>query len=273
MAAADVSARFESLAGHFDLVTLIVAPPRSCSTALARVFWNLPHHRYYSHEPFEITYYEGADLGEVADLLADPPEIADLDPSRGRGSSANGLLIKEMTFQVGLEFPLLLGLTTRPVVFLIRDPRLCVVSRMRALRRQGRPAMFEPVESGWVQLAEQVEETRRRGVPYLVVDAYGFRSDPGRVVGQVAEALGFAYSDGLLRWQSSGVGSLSVMHQGIDPFYDRVLRSRGIEPPAEKVPSLEEIPEERGLRRHVEEALGIYDELKSVAIGAELARH
>lgn len=273
MAAADVSARFISLAERFDLVTVIVAPPRSCSTALARVFWNLPHHRYYSHEPFEITYYEGADLGEVADLLVEAPEIADLDPSRRREFSADGLLIKEMTFQVGAEFPLLLDLTTRPVVFLIRDPRLCVVSRMGALRRQGRPSTFDPVESGWTQLAEQVEETRRRGVPYVVVDANGFRSDPGRVVGQLAEALEFPYSDGLLRWHSSRVGSLSVMHQGADPFYDRVLRSRGIEPPTEEVPSLEEIPEGRGLRRHVEEALGIYDELLSVAIGAEFARH
>lgn len=267
MAAVDVIKRFDVLSGQYGLVTLIVAPPRSCSTALARVFWNLPLYRYYSHEPFEISYYKGASLGQVADLLSKPPEIADLDPSHGRESFGSGLLIKEMTFQVGAEFPLLLGLSTGPVIFLIRDPRLCVVSRMTALRRQGRSPIFDPTESGWAQLSQQVEETRRTRIPYLIVDADGFRSNPVRVVRQVADAFGVAYSDRLLRWQSSSVGSLSFLHQGVDPFYDRVLRSRGIEPPVEEVPSLEEIPEKRGLRQHVKLALGIFDELRAGAVG------
>jgi hypothetical protein len=268
MAASDVSRRFDLIAESFDPVTLIVAPPRSCSTALARVFWSLSNYRFYSHEPFEVAYYEGADLERVAALLADPPEIVDLDPSRREESSTSGLLIKEMTFQVGADFPLLLGLATGPVIFLIRDPRLCVVSRMRALSRQGRPPIFDPAESGWAQLVRQIDETRRRGAPYVVVEAHSFRCDPSRVVGGLAEALGFTYSDRLLQWQSSGVGSLSVMHQGLDdPFYDRVLHSRGIEPPIEQVPALREIPEERGLRQHVEEALETFNELQSIAIG------
>ncbi len=267
MATSDVGVRFDLLAELFDPVTLIMAPPRSCSTALARVFWSLSSYRFYSHEPFEVAYYEGADLERVAALLANPPKITNLDPSSQEKSSARGLLIKEMTFQVGADFPLLLRLATGPVIFLIRDPRLCVVSRMRVLSRHGRQPIFDPAESGWAQLARQIEEALCRKVPYVVVDAHSFRSDPRRVVSELAEIFGFTYSDRLLKWRSSDIGSLSAMHHGLDdPFYDRVLRSRGIEPLMEQVPTLREIPEERGLRQHVEEALEIFNELQSVAI-------
>ena len=51
---------------------MIVAPPRSASTAFSRVFWEQGSVAYYCHEPFEVTYFDEAPLGEVVAKLEAP---------------------------------------------------------------------------------------------------------------------------------------------------------------------------------------------------------
>ena len=61
-----------------DDVFVIVSPPRCSSTAVARLLWEQPSVRYYCHEPFEVTYYEGLGLDAVFAKLAAPLDLARL---------------------------------------------------------------------------------------------------------------------------------------------------------------------------------------------------
>jgi Sulfotransferase domain len=248
-------------ARHRDVLVL-VAPPRTASTAFARVLWNHPAVGWYRHEPFEATWYEGADPSVAADLLEAPTPVGELNPSRAAEAPAHdaALVVKEMTFQVGEAFPLLAGLATRPIVFLIRDPRLTIASRMKVLRRAGRSEVFPLRESGWEDLEEQLAHVREHGVAHLVVDSSDLRADPEGVVPRVLAALGLSYSSALLTWDSSPASGLSTVSGEGDPFYRRVLESKGIEAPAERVPDLSEFP--RALRAHVAECVARYEALR-----------
>ena len=104
-----------------------------------------------------------------------PTPVGELGGAR---RAARALVVKEMTFQVGDAFPLLAELATRPIVFLIRDPRLTVASRMKVLRRSGRPEVFPLRESGWEDLARQLAHVRREGIPHVVVDSSDLRRAP-----------------------------------------------------------------------------------------------
>ena len=50
---------------RYSDIYVIVSPPRCSSTAFARVLWQHPSVGYYSHEPFEVTYFDGAGLDGV----------------------------------------------------------------------------------------------------------------------------------------------------------------------------------------------------------------
>src|SRR5439155_71560 len=94
---------------------VIVAPPRSASTALARILWQ--HHavRFYAHEPYGAVYHEGAPPARAEEALREP---VDLDETvGGKSAEAAGLVVKEMTFQDGRLFPDLAAHTEWPVVF------------------------------------------------------------------------------------------------------------------------------------------------------------
>ena len=253
--------RLEAVRERHGEVLLIVGPPRTASTALARILWNHEAVGWYSHEPFEPTWYERAPLERAAELLEAPDAVDDLVPARpGRGSGAT-LVVKEMTFQVGDAFPLLASLATRPIVFLIRDPRLTVASRMKVLRRSGRPEVFPLRESGWEDLARQLAHVRREQIPHLVVDSSGLRRAPETVVPALLERLGLTFTPELLAWQSSGATGLSAVSGSDDPFYQRVLDSTGIEAPAEEIPELSAFPSDGGFRQHVAECVEQYEEL------------
>lgn len=237
-------------------VYVLIGPPRTASTAVSRILWNHPQVGFYSHEPFEPTWYEGAGADRAAELLDAPEPVADLG-GRGTGSA---LVVKEMTFQVGDAFPLLAELATRPVVFLIRDPRLTVASRMKVLRRSGRPEVFPLRESGWEDLARQLDHVRAEGIPHLVVDSSDLRRSPETVVPPLLAQLGLDFSPDLLRWEASAATGLSAVSGAEDPFYQRVLDSHGIEPPAERLPDIDSFPEP--LRTHVAECVAQYEELR-----------
>jgi len=254
----ELRARLAAVRERHGEVLLIVAPPRTASTALARVLWNHPSVGCYCHEPFEPTYYRAAPLSAAAELLEAPQPVGELG-GRGTGSA---LVVKEMTFQVGDAFPALASLATQPVVFLIRDPRLSIASRMRVLRAAGRPEVFPLRESGWEDLVRQLDHVRREGIEHLIVDSTGLRAMPSRVVPGIFERLGLSYAPELLTWESSSATGLSVVSGADDPFYERVLHSGGLEAPLEELPDLSEFPTDAGFRAHVAECVERYTELR-----------
>jgi hypothetical protein len=238
-------------------VYVLIGPPRTASTAVSRILWNHPAVGWYAHEPFEPTWYQGAAV-ERAEELLEAPDAVDSLGGRGSGSA---LVVKEMTFQVGDAFPLLAELATRPVVFLVRDPRLTIASRMEVLRRSGRPEVFPLRESGWEDLARQLAYVRREGIPHVVVDSSRLRARPDAVVPALLEGLGLSFTPDLLVWRSSEATGLSAVSGAEDPFYQRVLDSQGIEPPAERIPDLTEFPTDGGVRAHVAECVAYYAQL------------
>lgn len=243
---------------HGD-VYVLVGPPRTASTAVSRILWNHPQVGFYSHEPFEATWYQGAGVERAAELL-DAPEAVGALGGRGAGRA---LVVKEMTFQVGDAFPLLASLATRPLVFLIRDPRLTIASRMKVLRRSGRPEVFPLRESGWEDLARQLAWAQREGVEHVVVDSSDLRRAPDAVVPALLERLGLPYAPELLTWESSAATGLSSVSGAEDPFYRRVLDSRGLEAPAEPIPDLMDFPPDGGFREHVAECTAQYEALRA----------
>lgn len=262
MADADVAPRAvpglaERLRERHGEVYVLIGPPRTASTAVSRILWNHPAVGWYAHEPFEPTWYEGAGVERAAELLDAPEAVADLG---GRGDG-RGLVVKEMTFQVGDAFPLLAGLATRPIVFLIRDPRLTIASRMEVLRASGRPEVFPVRESGWEDLARQLAYVRREGIPHVVVDSSDLRSSPETAVPSLLATLGLEFTPDLLTWRSSEATGLSAVSGADDPFYQRVLDSQGIEAPTEAIPKLADFPD--ALREHVAGCVERYEELRA----------
>jgi len=226
---------------------VIVAPPRSASTALARILWHHPAIRFYAHEPYGAVYHQGAGPDAAEEAL---DQAADLGVTiGGKPAGARGLVVKEMTFQVGGAFPELAARTTWPVIFNVRDPRLCVASRMAMRRKQGLPEVFPVNESGWPDLAEQIGWCRDEGVPYRVVDATELRQHPQVIAPLVLEALGLEFNDSVLCWtpvKSETVQAVAAQ----DHWYERVLSADRIEAAVEPIPELASFPAQ--LRDHVE---------------------
>jgi sulfotransferase family protein len=248
--------RLAAVQGRHGEVYVLVGPPRTASTAVSRILWNHPAVGWYAHEPFEPTWYEGAAVERAAELLEAPEPVAALG---GRGAG-RALVVKEMTFQVADAFPLLASLAKRPLVFLIRDPRLTIASRMEVLRRSGRPELFPLRESGWEDLAWQLAWVRREGIPHVVVDSSDLRAAPEAVVPPLLATLGLDFAPELLRWGPSGATGLSAVSGAEDPFYQRVLDSGGLEPPSESPPDVADFP--APFRAHVAECLAQYEELR-----------
>jgi hypothetical protein len=237
---------------------VIVAPPRSASTALARTLWHHSAVRWYAHEPYGATYHDGAAPSAADEALSHPADLA--HTVDGKPPGGNGFAIKEMTFQVGAAFPDLAARTTRPVIFNVRDPRLCIASRMARRRKQGLPATFPHNESGWKHLADQISWCRVRGVPYRIVDATELRSRPEPVARGVLAALGLAFEPGVLQWTPVKPATIqSVAEQ--DDWYQRVLSSSTLEAAREPVPDVGAFPVEGGFRDHVQWCCGVYESM------------
>jgi hypothetical protein len=244
---------------HTDIYA-IISPPRCSSTAFARVFWEHPAVRYYRHEPFEVTYYEGRDLTDVVAKLEAPLDLNELKATRG-DDNARALTIKEMPYQVGERFPLLAALASKPLIFLMRDPRLNIGSRMAKKREVGDDPIFPSVESGWELLREQIEWCRAGSIPHVLVDSTDFRNQPLEVFPQVFEQFGLDFTPAMLEWQPCPEVELDNLGGRHRHLYGAVLESAGIKPDDEAIPPLESFPEEHGWRDHVARCLEIYEGL------------
>ena len=245
---------------HGDVV-VIVSPPRSVSTALSRVFWEQPRIGFYAHEPFEITYYRDAGLGDVVDLLDRPLDVRPVKRHPEAGP-ATGLLIKEMPYQVGPYFPLLVQLATAPIVFLLRDPRLNITSRINRKIQGGASPIFPLVETGWKLIEHQVAHCRESGTPYVLVDSTDFRNAPADVFDRLFTSLDLPFDPEMLVWNSAehiDIDNLGGEHQHL---YRKALRSTGIRPATEPLPTLDSFTEDNGLRDHVGRCLERYARLR-----------
>ena len=158
-------------------IYVLVSPPRCCSTLVARVFWEHPAIRYYSHEPFEETYYDGAGIETALAGLERPADLARV-AKQPKADACDGLIIKEMPYQAGENFDYLATLATRPVIFLIRDPRLSISSRRMMKVQGGESADYPHLESGWHLLTDQINRCRKRNVPFVIVDTTDCRKRP-----------------------------------------------------------------------------------------------
>ncbi len=238
---------------------LVIGPPRSASTALSRVIWNNPGIRYYSHEPYEATYFKGLDLAEAVAALNNPLDLTGVaGPKTG-----DGVLVKEISFQIGEHLPHLLARTAHPVVFLLRDPRLTISSRRRVKELQQQPPDFPLVETGWQDLVAQIDHCREHGVEHLVIDSFDFRSHPAGVFERLFGAWGLTFDQAQLSWRPQPELSLSNYRVGgVDHFFTRVLNSEGLELPVEVPIPVEDFPSAGGLRDHVRWAMEQYERLR-----------
>lgn len=238
---------------HGD-VHVILAPPRTSSTALVRVFWRNPSIGFYNNEPFDRHYHCGEGMDSVLEHLE---RTATPVPAPAGGP---GLLIKEMTFQA-TQFELLADLATTPLVFVLRDPRLSVSSRMRKVVEADGDPLFPHNESGFDALYRQIRACRADGRPYVMVHADDFRREPVPVLSPLFARLGLAFREDQLRWEPAPGMRMGNLRGAQDNFYVRILNSRGIEPPVESPPDLGWFPVYGGLRAHVRRCLDLYQEL------------
>jgi len=244
-----------------ERIYVIVSPPRCSSTAFARVFWEQPSVRYYYHEPFETTYYMGQGLPEVIAKLDAPLDLTTIKHFSAN-ADAHELVIKEMPYQVGDNFPLLAALATKPIIFLMRDPRRSISSRRRKKLEVGDSPLYPFVESGWDLAAAQIDFCRRAGIDHMLVDSADFRTRPDAVFPQILESFGLPYADECLKWEACEEVELDNLEGAHRHLYGEVLASTGLKPDTSEIPALESFPEEDGVRDHVAHCLEIYRRLR-----------
>ena len=261
MEAKQYRVEFRNLKKLYDNIFVIISPPRCSSTAFSRVFWEQPTIRYYSHEPFEVMYFEGAGLEQVIEKLKDP---LDLHPIKNNPyvKQSTGLVIKEMPYQVGSNYDLLMSISKHHIMFLIRDPRLNVQSRINRKLEAGQNPNFPLIETGWELLVEQMRYCQEQNIPYLVIDSTDFRNCPDDVFLQIFEEIGLPFSPEMLTWQATPKVNLDNLGGHHSHLYRRVLESTGIEPAVERIPELEEFSERNGFRAHVRKCMAIYKTLR-----------
>ena len=244
---------------RYSEIYVIVSPPRCSSTAFARAFWEQPSVRYYCHEPFEVTYYLGKGLDEVAENIQSPLDLQQLKSFRN-GAEQQALVIKEMPYQVGDQFPLLAAMTRHPIVFLMRDPRQNIASRMRKKTQVGDDPIYPTIESGWELWSSQIAWCRDHGVPYLLVDSSDFRGRPESIFPQVFERMALPFVPDMLRWRPCPEVDIDNLGGSHRHLYREVLGSAGIKPDESPIPHLESFPETDGWRDHVARCMTIYEE-------------
>lgn len=230
------------LANVYKTRVVLISPPRTGSTAVARLLWQQSMITHHCHEPFEACYWGNHGEESVRACLFNPMEIDTGDRvALADVPYGSGLLIKEMSFQLSAsQFDVLARIATAPLVFVMCDPRLSTTSRLRIVRELSGADTFPPFQSGWQSLHEQLELCRQRDIPYALVDSDDLRADPAGVTAALMAAIGLPSAvAGLEAWSprpglrlcSPEVGALmSDVRRKDDPFYRKVLGSTGIQP-------------------------------------------
>ena len=252
---------FAQILQKHENIFVIVSPPRCSSTAFSRVFWEQPSVRYYCHEPFETTYYLDQGLDDVEARLH---AAIDLQTVKKNVTTINktSLVIKEMPYQVGDNFLLLADMSTKPIIFLMRDPRLNIASRMNKKVEVGDSPFFPLIETGWELLAEQIALCEEENIPYLIADAAEFRNHPAETFRKIFARLELPFTPETIGWRANKQLHLDNLDGSHSHLYERVLQSHKMEPDTDPIPPVSSFPEQHGLRAHVVECLQIYHELR-----------
>ncbi len=263
------------LANAYQTRVVLISPPRTGSTAAARLLWQHSAITHHCHEPFESCYWGNQGEESVRNCLFNPMEIDTGDRvPLADVPYGSGLLVKEMSFQLSAgQFGVLARIATVPLVFVMCDPRLSTTSRLRIVRQLSGADTFPPFESGWQSLYEQLELCRQRGIPYALVDSDDLRADPVGVTAALMAAIGLPSAAGLEAWLprpglqlcSPEVGALmSDVRRKDDPFYRKVLGSTGIQPrDAVDWDQENAMISAAGLSDDVEKWLRCYEELRA----------
>lgn len=264
---------------------LLIAPPRSASSALARALSNRSNETTgscYIHEPCGIYHHKKEQIASIKKSLENTL-------LRIKGSH-EGILIKEMTFQIGAGsvFEVFVKNALKPIIFLIRDPILCIESRIRkicedfiitdrmdeenikcltwAVKNKDYSGIDDvltdhvfPLHStGWETLEQQVDFCRRNSIDFVILDATSFRQTPEKFIKKICDLWGTLFEAKMLVWSSGneiGYGDMSEQNH----WYERVAQSKGILPPNEQSINLSKFP--KRFREHITESLVIYNSL------------
>jgi hypothetical protein len=249
----------DNLRKQYDDVFIILSPPRCSSTALARVFWECPAVSFYCHEPFDIVYHRHAFDADALRTLEIP---IDLKLIKKASCNSRGLLIKEMTFQLGDRFEHITTLTTRPVIFLIRDPRLSIHSRSRLLKKAGLSSHFPLVETGWSHLENDISMCIEQHIPYVIVRSVDLRNHPAACICSLFERLGISSTQPVLNWRSLNEIVLGGISDQQRNWYQRVLSSTCVEPEESISPEIEDFARDPYFADHIAACMQIYDRLQ-----------
>ncbi|MEV6345285.1 hypothetical protein [Actinoplanes sp. NPDC051851] len=243
--------------GGDDPILVILSPPRAASTALARAFWQHPRFRWYLHEPFDRAYHRQD--GDVAPIDWSAGRI-DLGELTGTARGP-GLVVKEMTFQVGDRLDELVSRATLPVVVTLREPRLSIASRIRRRVLDGEPGCFPAAETGWPDLLAALRHMTDAKIPYVVVDVARLRSCPAATVEALCGHLGLRYEPTMLTWPDASHLRLGQLGDEQRRWYAAALGSRGFVASDETPPPDDWFPVE--LREVVRNCSDAYREILS----------
>jgi hypothetical protein len=245
----------QDLLSNFDPVAVILSPPRSGSTVLARSLWQHRAFRWYLHEPCDRAYHLGQGPEKITDALLDRAVLATSRPT------ATGIVIKEMAFQAGDAIADFRAATV-PVIFLIRDPRLSVFSRMRRRELDGDVPSFPAKEAGWRDLLAAIALFREAGTPYVIMDVSDIRRSPDTALRALCGRLRLPWDPAMLRWERRPGLKLGNIDGRQDAWYVRVLTSTAWERPDEALPSPDAF-REQGMSTVVAECLDGYRQVKT----------
>lgn len=269
--APELLARLDAHLSTFQPV-LVVAPPRSVSTAFSRALEQHSVFNRYIHEPCGLYSYEDTTLQVVLDALAE------LEPHT---------VMKEMTFQIHdrLVAASFLRHCRHPIVFLLRSPLLTIESRVRMVltdlanedgtsaadkARIGRAieakeyqdlddlvtdGVFPLYRTGWTDLGRQLAFCREEGIGHVVVEASRFRNEPEAVLGAVCERLGLEFEPAMVHWAPRKTLPAGALERHTI-WYARFGDSTGVLPP--EAVTFDEAHLPARFRRHLPEAMAIY---------------
>jgi hypothetical protein len=252
---------------------LIVAPPRTASTLLARVIFHNSHIENYNHEPCDKYCHNSEGLKSIVKEIKDNPAE----------------LIKEMTFQIGNPeiFTTFFELARKPIIFQVKHPFLSIESRIRMVlknialldeSRSWRLKINQAISSknytdlddilseeifplkyiGWNDLEEQILYCKNNNLDFIITDAYDMSSSPLDFTKTLCDSLGLDFEEGMVNWRECGKFSVGGLPEQ-NHWYDKVIKSNGILPPQKVNIGINHFP--KRFRPEVTKALNIYKEL------------
>lgn len=233
---------------------LILAPPRTGSTALARCFWQHPDFGWYVHEPFDRVFHHGAPERDAEETLAAPERVSD--------SATGGTVIKEMTFQVTVpaQLDVLLEHANLPVLIPLRDPRLAIWSRMKQLAESQQGMEFGRAQAGWRPLLDAIRHLQDREFPHVLIDMHAVREDPERGLARACRQLGIT-AHAMGQWASTSVDAVGQLGDEQAAWYRQALTADQLLPDTADPPDIHAFPP--SMRSTVEEGVAIYEAMTS----------